>query len=51
MNDRNRREFIEFLHHCTDAQVVGVYRKEWEARRCDYMQLVELEAARRGIEL
>jgi len=40
-----------YLHNCTDAQVVGVYRKEKSAARHAYARLAKDEAHRRGIEI
>lgn len=43
------REFSSYLRQCTDQQVQGVYEKEMEAARLAYVELVMLEAGRRGI--
>lgn len=40
-----------YLRNCTDAQVQGVYDKEWTANRLQMAQLAVLEAKRRGITL
>jgi hypothetical protein len=45
------REFTGYLRHCTDAQVRGVYQKEKQAGRDEYVALAEIEAARRGLDL
>lgn len=51
MNARDKEEFKGYLHQCTDAQVLGVYEKEFSAGREDYATLAELEADRRGLEV
>ena len=49
MTDRDRTEFIGYLRNCTDAQVIGVWKKEIKAERTDYARLAEAEAERRDI--
>lgn len=48
---RDIREFAEYLHNCTDAQVRGVYVKELEAGREAYATLAKFEAWHRGLDL
>ena len=43
------REFNGYLRNCTNAQVVGVCKKEHEAGRDDYAELAKAEAERREI--
>lgn len=43
------REFTGYLRNCTDAQVRGVYEKEKQAGRDEYVALAEAEAERRGL--
>lgn len=43
------REFIAYLRNCTDKQVRGVYDKEKQAGRDEYVALAEAEADRRGL--
>jgi hypothetical protein len=43
------REFNSYLRACSDAQVRGVYEKEKQAGRHEYMTLAEMEAQRRGL--
>lgn len=45
------RDFNSYLRQCTNSQVHGVYEKERDANREEYMALAEQEATRRGIEL
>lgn len=51
MTKKDESEFRGYLRQCTDRQVRGVYEKERDAGRTDYMRLAEIEAARRGIEV
>jgi hypothetical protein len=45
------REFNAYLRNCTDRQVQGVYEKERDAGREEYVELARAEAERRGIVL
>lgn len=51
MTKREEAEFRQYLRQCTDRQVRGVYEKERDAGRTDYMRLAEIEAAARKIDL
>ena len=51
MTAQDIREFNAYLHGCTDIQIEGVFEKEHEAGRDEYVALVEAEAARRGMIL
>ena len=48
---KDKLEFIEYLHACTNFQVYGVYEKERDAGRDDYAELAADEAIRRGLVL
>jgi hypothetical protein len=43
------REFNAYLRNCTDAQVLGVYEKERQAGRDEYVALAQAEIIRRGL--
>lgn len=45
------REFVGFLRQATNAQVQGIFDKEFTAGRSTYIELARLEAAARGITL
>ena len=47
-SDRNYEEFKQYLRQCTDAQVLGVWRKERDAGRVEYRRLAAAEWDRRG---
>ena len=49
MTAKDRAEFQEFLDACSDAQVRGVYDKEFAARRMGYVAVVKAEMKRRNI--
>lgn len=49
MTAQDRREFIDYLHNCTDSQVQGVLEKETAAGRSDYAELAQAEKERRGL--
>lgn len=49
MTAKDIREFQQYLNHCTDRQVQGVYEKEAGAGREDYAELAYLELIRRGL--
>ena len=51
MKAQDIREFTDYLHACTNNQVIGVYNKEKKAGRKKYTELAVLEAQRRGIDL
>lgn len=53
MTEREEWEFISYLRNCTDAQVLGVWRKERDATlrdpsRREYRLLAAAEWTRRG---
>jgi hypothetical protein len=45
------RNFTGYLHTLTAAQLRGCWLKETRAGRDDYAALVEIEAARRNIDV
>ncbi len=49
MTQQDKEDFVLFLNHCTDQQVLGVYEKERNAGRRAYARLAREEAARRGL--
>lgn len=49
MTEKDRREFKEYLHNCTDRQVYGVLEKEKAAGRQEYAELAQNELERRGL--
>ena len=44
-------EFKEYLRHCTNDQVQGVYEKERKAGRMEYAELAKYEGHRRNIHI
>ena len=51
MNSQDREEFKLYLKACSHSQVQGVFDKERNAGRDDYVELARDEAERRGITL
>lgn len=51
ISKQDKDDFVLFLHHCTDTQVLGVYEKERNAGRRGYAKLARDEAQRRGLWL
>lgn len=49
MTKRDRTAFEQYLHQCTDRQVLGVLEKERNAGRSDFTGLAANEAARRNL--
>lgn len=49
MTTKERREFLAYLHACTDAQVQGVFDKETAAGRRPYALLAKSELYRRNL--
>jgi hypothetical protein len=50
ISDRDKAEFVAYLAACTNTQVIGVYRKEAEAKRHEYASLAAQEAHKRGLD-
>lgn len=50
MTAKDKREFKQYLEQCTDAQVLGVLKKERDAGRVGYCLLAEQEANKRNLE-
>lgn len=42
-------DFMLFLKHCSDEQVIGVYERERAAKRYYYARLAREEAKLRGL--
>lgn len=49
MTSDEMRDFAQYLRQCTDAQVWGVYQKELNANRLDYVALAEIEMRNRAM--
>ncbi len=48
MRISDKVSFVAYLHACTDEQVRGVFKKEFNAGRLDYALLADAELVRRG---
>lgn len=49
MNKQDKEGFEAYLKACTDAQVIGVMKKEQAAGRTEYSMLAEIEARERKL--
>lgn len=50
--DKNTLDaFAEYLRNCSDAQLQGVYEKEYRARRFTFSTLARMEAGHRGLSV
>ena len=49
ISKQDKADFVLYLRHCTDTQVLGVYEKERNAGRRAYAKLARDEAQRRGL--